>query len=47
MDMKTIKRLKDVEKLHKVESFVLTEGRQIEETDEILNLLEGVMEDYK
>jgi hypothetical protein len=43
-----IKKLKDVEKLHKVESFLLTNGRPIEETDiEILNLLEGVMQDYK
>jgi len=44
---KTIKRLKDIKKLHKVESFILTNGKPIEETDiEILDLLEGVMQDY-
>lgn len=45
---KIIKRLKDIEKLHKVESFILTNGRSIEETDtEMLNLLESMMQDYK
>jgi hypothetical protein len=47
MSEKIIKRLKDIEKLHKVESFILTNGRAIElEDKDMLDLLEGVMQDY-
>jgi hypothetical protein len=42
-----IKRLKDIEKLHKVESFLLTEGRPINNDDiEMLDLLGSIMDDY-
>jgi hypothetical protein len=47
MSDKIIKRLKDIEKLHKVESFLLTEGRPIDNDDiEMLDLLGSVMDDY-
>jgi hypothetical protein len=47
MEEKVIKRIKDIEKLCKVEGFILENGRAITEEDrDILKLLEGVMTDY-
>lgn len=47
MNEKVIKYIKDVEKLCKVENFILTNGRAITENDkEILYLAEDVMQDY-
>lgn len=45
--MEVIKRLKDVEKLCKVENFIISNGRPLTEQDkDMLYLIEDVMEDY-
>lgn len=48
MDEKIIKHIKNIEKLCKVEKFILENGRPIDENDkEILSLIETVMDDYQ
>jgi hypothetical protein len=45
--MENLKKIKDVEKLCKVEQFILSNGRAIMENDyEILHLAEDIMQDY-
>lgn len=45
--METLKKIKDIEKLCKVEQFILSNGRSITEKDkDILYLAEDVMQDY-
>jgi hypothetical protein len=45
--MENLKKIKDVEKLCKVEAFILNNGRTITEKDkDILYLAEEVMQDY-
>ena len=45
--MELLKKIKDIEKLCKVEQFILANGRGITEQDkDILNLAEEVMMDY-
>jgi hypothetical protein len=45
--MDILKKIEDIEKLHKVENFIFEKRRPITEQDDlILNILERVMQDY-
>ena len=45
--MGIIKQIKDIEKLCKVENFILSNGRAIvEEDEEIIKAIEVIMDDY-
>jgi len=47
MKTEILKKFKDIEKLCKVENFILNNGRAITEQDkEILRIAESVMQDY-
>ena len=47
MKTENLKKIKDIEKLCKVENFILTNGIAITEQDkEILRIAESVMQDY-
>ena len=47
MNIENLKKIKDIEKLCKVENFILTNGSAItKQNKEILSIAESVMQDY-